>query len=214
MAKKTEPVKSWCGIPENMTADVIARSWRKRLIRWTVMSTVPGFDAEAMLQMGHTVYEATQAVCGMKFEYTDTARTADIRVYGKPYGDGPFGVLAYAELPNGSDGPLELVLDTAEPWENALQPGAHKNGAIPLFLTWLHEGGHNLGMGHVQSQRSVMYPQLNTSLAKWAWQDEDVKVLQSAYGLPTAPVPPPTDRLAVLEEAMRNIDAALAKVRR
>jgi hypothetical protein len=106
-----------------------------------------------------------------------------------------------------------LVLDTAEKWAGALQPAAHQAGTIPLLLTWLHEAGHNLGMGHVASRKSVMYPQLNTGLARWAWQDEDVRELQRAYGLPTAPVPPPADRAALLEQAIRDIDAIVARTK-
>ena len=37
--------------------------------------------------------------------------------------------------------------------------------------------------------------------------------MQSAYGLPSTPVPPPSDRLAILEEALRNIEAAIARTK-
>lgn len=214
MTKKVaEPApEGWCGIPEFMTADIIQRAWRKRTLTWTLLGTLPGWTAESMLQVGHAVYALTPMVCGLKIEYTDTARTADIRVNVERI-DSSGGTLAYAELPNGGDGPLRMMLDTSEKWSPALEPAAHQRGLIPLVLTWLHESGHSWGLGHTQNKQSVMYPSLNTGLAKWIWQEEDVKVLQSAYGLPTTPVPPPADRLAVLEEALRNIEAAVAKTK-
>lgn len=207
-----EPL-TFCGIPELMTADVIARAWRKRMLRWTLLGTLPGWSAENMLRVGHAVYSMTPMVCGLKIEYTDTARVADIRVNVERI-DNRYGTLAYAELPNGSDGPLRMMFDTSEEWGDALEPGGHKQGLIPLVLTWLHESGHSWGLGHTQNKQSVMYPSLNTGLARWVWQDEDVKVLQSAYGLPTTPAPPAPERAAILEEAIKDIEAAIAKTKR
>jgi len=178
MAKEPEGTR-FCSLPDFLVARAAANAWRKRSLRWTLLNPVPGLTEERALAAFAQAYQGWADVCGLAFAPTDVAREADVR---KSVGriDGRGRTLAWSELPNGSDLPLQQMYDSSESWAQDKL----------LLVTAAHEIGHALGLGHSPDPDALMYPTLNlrTGGKPQAW---DVAEAVARYGKPQAPPPPP-----------------------
>jgi hypothetical protein len=173
-----------CGIPEALsdTAAATLARWSKTLVTWTLPSPLPQYTHDRMKEIAEEAMRNWEDCCGIELRYAD--RYADITL-GIGLIDGPGKVLAWSELPNGSDSPLRQRYDTGEDWDDAMALGVIA-----------HEGGHALGLPH-GPQGALLAPYFNRDVLKP--QEWDRRQMVARYGPPrhTPPPPPsPTDPTA------------------
>lgn len=202
MVAEAETRRHFCGCTERIGGGEIARwhqpawnggAWvgepRRRVLKWTLHSSVPASYKAAIAW----AWAQWEKVCAITPVYVESIPEADI-VYTAANIDGPFGTLAWAELPFGPDRQHESRIDTSENWH--LVPGTPApQGKTRLDGPICHEVGHSLGLEHDNSPDALMYKEygrLNTP------QPRDIKQAVLRYGdafdatPPTTPTPTPT----------------------
>lgn len=192
-----------CGLPDYQLVTAQSR-WNRSSIAYTVDSYVGSIsqaDQEDLIRLG---LEQWAEVCELSFQRVDSRNQANIVVgtgSGRASGfDGPFGTLAWANLPQGDDRQLQIVFDLEETWVKSLSQGQR---AILFLNVMCHEAGHALGLDHSSVRKALMYPTYDPSIAKP--QEDDTVRIQRLYGKPTgAPRPKPTP--AVSEIWLRGAD--------
>lgn len=123
--------------------------------------------------------------CGIHFKQASGDRDADILIITKRL-DGSGGTLADAQLPQGNNKRLLMRLDDEA---YVLTDSPNTGRSIDLGRVLLHELGHTIGIGHLNSG-NVMQPSYGqfTSLQK-----DDIKSSLFLYGkdVPDDPPDPP-----------------------
>lgn len=206
-----DPIRM-CSLPDSLTTEDIGARWGKRKLLWCVTASLPGLNDDQWQAALREAWGYWQAVCGLTFEPTDTARMADV-LHGVGAIDGGGKTLAWSELPNGADTRLQQKYDSGERWAY----GAVAGNQIDIVAVATHELGHALGLGHDNAGgKALMDPYYSPQIRKP--QPRDVARIQSLYGKPlTPPVPTPApdgDRLATLEQAFKDFESIIARVRR
>jgi hypothetical protein len=174
------------------------KAWQKRGLVYTIRDYIPGFSKTEQDQIFLEAFRSWTRFGNLEVEPARMGQTPDI-IIGTGYGsrdgfDGPMGVLAWAQLPNGSDRQLEVKFDLSEQWLRENQPNAR---GIILSIVARHEFGHVLGLPHSQRPAALMAPTYNPSVPV-PQQDDDIPRFQARYGVrPTSPpsvptVPPPS----------------------
>lgn len=178
----------FCGVPDRIEeAGALAR-WNKKRLTWRVAGALPPLTAEQLRSAYREAWSYWSAVCGIEAVESVTPAATDV-THGTGAIDGAMGTLAWSELPNGSDRPLQQKYDTGEPWVVAESPGASQ---IDLVRVAAHEVGHALGLNHfAPGSGNLLDPTYSRTIRRP--QRGDVEEAQKRYGPPLAtPVPPPT----------------------
>lgn len=180
----TAPVY-FCGSLDVRAVRGAAAAWRKREITWRVAGQLPGVGAETFRQAAAHSFAQWAAVTTLAFREASAGEAADVTVTAGPI-DGAFGVLAWSELPDGTDRPLTQRYDTGDRFVLAERP---QQGQVDLLAVMTHEVGHALGLEHdAADSGSLMAP---TYVAgRRAPQANDVARIQQLYGKPARPQPP------------------------
>lgn len=179
-----DDVIHFCGQTEVAAARAVPPVWRKRELTWRWQGSLPNLaDGEALAAVTEA-FAAWQAVCGLTFR--QTAGQADITLTCGPI-DGPAGVLAWSELPDGYDRGLLQQYDTAEAFLVAQRPPPRY---IDLVAVACHEIGHAIGLDHTQRGTGDLLEPVY-SAGRRTPQPGDVRRAQALYG-PAAPTPPAT----------------------
>jgi hypothetical protein len=135
-------------------------------------------------------YASWSNVCGLRFVRVGSKSEANIVMdvgRGSRAGfDGPSGVLAWCEIPQGSNfrGQINLMWDMDEAWTTS----SSQNGIL-LVNTTAHEIGHGLGLYHTKVSRQLLNPVYNPKIAS-PQAAYDVAEVVDRYGAPLAPIPP------------------------
>lgn len=175
-----------CSFPDVLPLNMSQGKWNKSKLTFTITGWVGGnISKDEQIAITKQAFQSISDVCNMSATYI-TAGQADITIK-KAKQDGSSGTLAYAYLANGSDEPLDLVLDTDELWDNF---GSIKQGSIYLLNVLTHELCHNLGLGHSKSNIALMAPFYRANIAT-PQKNDDIPRLQNLYGPPKNNPSPP-----------------------
>lgn len=181
----------YCNVPDHVAH--AKAGWSVRPIKWAIIDRIPGVPDDVVYTVTAEELAKWSAVADLDFEYTEVASQAQILITFRDI-DGPFGVLAEAELPYGQR-QCRLWFDR-EAWTTAARAG---QGQVPFRLVDSHELGHTLGLGHITGRRARMNPVLDVTILEL--QTADIEAIQALYGKrrlsdpttptkPTSPVPP------------------------
>lgn len=139
-------------------------------------------------EIGEFACMSWNQVCGINMQMTTNARTAHITMDTKAI-DGPFGTLAYSELPCGFSPQqwrtLQQMYDIGELVVFAENPPSNKvdGGRIGT-----HEIGHAIGISHINAG-NLMAPSYAPDIR--FPQRGDIAEGRARYGLPSGTSPPP-----------------------
>lgn len=187
-----------CGCPDIIRdesgnkIEAATGKWNKRLLSYIINGWVgDAIDKNMQQTIIRNCYDEISSVCNLKFIETTNITSADIVISVKSGRqnslDGGGGVLAYAELPNGNDQQLNMVIDADEYWIND-----RSIRGILFRNVFLHEAGHNGGLYHSKIQTALMAPYYAPDVSTLQ-QNDDIIRWQQLYGAPAPNQPnPPT----------------------
>lgn len=173
----------FCGVTEPMLANLAA--WRKRRLTWRANGDLPGLTRDVLRAAFKEAFISWQNVCGLVFEEISSGQPDIVITTGRI--DRQFQVLAWSELPDGSDRPLTQKYDTSEPWVIAVNPPSSR---IDLVAVACHEIGHAIGLDHSRpGTGDLLEP--TYAAGRRVPQRGDIERVLSLYGPPTGSPPPP-----------------------
>lgn len=179
-----------CGVSDHLQLAEEAK-WGRNALTYYVANYTSGLssnDQDTLLQLA---FDQWALVCNLTFTRVNSTNQANIIVgsgKGRQYGfDGPFGTLAWANLPQGNNQQLQLMFDMEETWVKALNQG--QRGILYLNVA-THEIGHIIGLDHSSQRSALMYPIYDPNVPR-PQQNDDIPRSRALYGAPIAP-PPPT----------------------
>jgi hypothetical protein len=173
----------FCGTAEAV-ADVIS-PWRKQLLVWQIAGNLPGLSRDDFRSAAAQAFASWQSVCGLTFKEAGLNETPDILMTAGRI-DRQGGVLAWSELPDGSDRQLLQKYDTSEAYVIAIRPPTSK---IDLVAVCCHEIGHALGLDHAANgSPDLMAPIYDPG--RRTPQTGDIQRIQGLYPVRTTPPPP------------------------
>lgn len=185
----------FCGTNDPLIASVV-RGWGKRTITWAVAGSLPAVSAADLRAAVRNALDVWADATTLRFEEARQGSAADLLVTTGRI-DGPLSVLAWCELPDGSDRQLTMKLDTSERF--SLRPA---RGQIGLMEVILHEFGHGLGLDHDQpGSGSVMAP---AYAGLRELQPNDRARIQKLYGA-AAPPPEPGRTITIIITGAESI---------
>lgn len=176
----------FCGTHEPFSADLV-KAWRKRTILWSVQGRLPTVSASQFREAVAGALASWEDVCGLRFAEAEAGVAPDVLITAARI-DGPSQVLAWSELPDGSDRRLTQRYDTSEKYVVAERPA---RGMIDLVAVVCHEMGHALGLEHAPAgSGDLMAP--TYAPGRRTPQPGDVARIQKLYGPAAPPVPTPS----------------------
>ena len=155
--------------------------WRKNRLTYHIASRIGNLAASEVDDIFHKAFSAWSKHADITFTRVNSSDANIIISTGKGRGDGfdgPSGVLAWAELPNGNDGQLSTKFDLSEMWT-----------AILLLTVGTHEFGHICGLQHSALRTALMYAYANVDVFEPTERDDIPRII-SLYGK-AVDVPPP-----------------------
>ena len=166
-------------------AGTLEARWGKRRLTYQVESVPPAPDRATWDAAIAGAFAAWAAVLDLEFVRVDGP--ADIRIFAAPI-DGPFNVLAQAQLPSGDNHTrgLWVQLDSRDRWG--------QGGVDPLAVL-CHELGHTFGLTHSQKRGALMYPTYNRDVQRPQEDDDVTRAVALGYGRARPQTPPPAGAL-------------------
>lgn len=196
--------RPFCGCPDALFAreETSLPRWPDRRIPWTLEGpwTVADLNRAAIRACFATAWQQWAEVCDIEPVYVENAAEALVRIRQAPI-DGPGGVLAWSELPDGTRTPRHQRYDRSEVWTVAVEP---RGGAIDLSRVACHEIGHALGIGHLPDGNLM---QRAYSVAIRGPQPGDIAEARRRYGMPQQPIP--TATVVAVDVELARLLAAL-----
>lgn len=167
--------------------------WRQRELTYYVESYLEGLsnlsraDQDDIQRQVFTHYEANIDVKWTRVSNRNQANLIIGTGEGRGDGfDGPGGVLAWCQLPNGSISQIVMKFDRSDSWHKV---NAGQRGILyPNVLA--HELGHGHGMLHINGPLALLNPIYNASVGTLL-QPDVAALLALGYPKATAPTQPP-----------------------
>ena len=179
-----------CGVKDVLRLNTEEAKWRKKELTYFIKSYDSDLPKVRFDEIVQQAFDQWCEVADLKITRSVSESRADIVIdtgSGRADDfDGPSGVLAWCELPNGSDQQLLCKIDLPKTWID----DPNRRGIL-LLNVLCHEFGHGLGLEHSRVQTALMAPYYAVGVAK-PQQNDDITRIQSLYGSPrTTPNPPP-----------------------
>lgn len=183
--------KRMCAVDDRLGAIGDACKWTTKDLKYCIVGSLPGISPQSVANAVSPVFHHISSVCDLRFTLTTNPTEAHI-VSEFGHIDGPYGTLAWSQLPCGGIRQVKQLYDTGEDFVLASNPPQNKVG---FPLVWLHEILHALGVPHLSGGLAVMNPTYNPALS--VLQPLDKAELVYRYGLapgtpPDDPIEPPT----------------------
>lgn len=170
----------FCGCTQEMMDNIAA--WNKKDLVVSVAGTLPTLSREEFAAAVKQALDSWAAVSPLRF--TLSSDNPDI-ILTTGRIDGSGKVLAWSELPDGSDRMLRQRYDTSERFVIANSPAMN---TIDIVAVLAHEFGHAFGLDHApQGSSDLMAPIYQP--ARREPQDGDIARIQKIYGKPLPGVP-------------------------
>lgn len=165
------------------------RPWPKDQLTYRIDAYLEGLAPATQDDIHRAAFRSWSDVCPLRFSQVGARQPADIVLStgrgARANFDGPSGVLAWMQLPNGSGQPVHGSFDLDERWS------ADPNADIFLLAVSAHELGHALGLDH-DTDRSVALMDRTYNRRVPKPQPNDIRRIQAYYGPSTSgPVDPP-----------------------
>lgn len=171
----------FCGCTQAMMENIAA--WNKKELSVSVAGDLPTLSRAEFTGAVKQALDSWANVCPLKF-FISSDNPDIIITTGKI--DGPSKVLAWSELPDGSDRMLRQRYDTSERFVIAVNPAMN---TIDIVAVLTHELGHALGLDHApQGSPDLMAPIYQPGRREP--QDGDIARIQKLYGKPQPNNPP------------------------
>jgi hypothetical protein len=169
--------------------------WRRRELRWWVDAYLDGIPGLSRADQDDLQIQSLQDFSNTIDVVWTRARNrseADLIVAtgeGRSDGfDGPGGVLAWCEIPNGTDRPITMKFDRSDSWIKSASTGQR---GILYGNVDRHEKGHGHGMLHITGPTALLNPIYSPNVGKLLAPDKDA-LYALGYARATTPTPPPT----------------------
>ena len=180
----------YCGLSDRMAMTTNLARWGKKDLKWCFqVPNWPIIGTQAAIAAYAQAFQFWADVADIHPSQTNDPNSADIIVTVGAI-DGPYGVLAYSQLPGpGTMSKLSMLFDEAEPWTVS---NPTPQNQIDIVRVFAHELGHNLGLSHLPGS-NLMAPIYSPSISHP--QNQDLTEIRSRYGpslASTAPVPAPS----------------------
>lgn len=183
-ATEVKMMQPRCGLMDVRRATFSEARWRKTDLTYFIEKRVGGLAETDINFVIAQAWLDWMNVANFKIQPAADRANADIIIStgkGRADGfDGPSGTLAWAYLPNGTDGQLLCRFDLDETWIMSLP------GGILLRNVACHEFGHLLGLEHSRVSGALMAPFYSPSIES-PRQSDDISRIQGLYGKPTTP---------------------------
>lgn len=182
-----------CGCRDDALTE--SARWRQRDLTYYVEAYLEGFsglsrsDQDDLQRQVFDNYEETIDVKWSRVSNRNQANLIISTGEGRSDGfDGPGGVLAWCQLPNGTSPQIIMKFDRSDTWIKVL---AGQRGILyPNVLA--HELGHGHGMNHINGPVALLNPIYNPSVGKLLQTDIDALFsLGYARAIPTPNNPSP-----------------------
>ncbi len=170
----------FCSV-EDVQAFAGRNRWNKRHLTYRISGSLSSLPSEEMSRAFEIAWARISDVCGMTAE--ETRGKADIFIHTGRI-DGPNGTLAWSQLANGTDRPLEQKYDAGDRWGIF---DDHPRREIDLARVACHELIHALGVSHISGELALMNPSYGAVIKP---QDADIRELRDRYGPPKKTQPP------------------------
>ncbi|XP_012787331.2 matrix metalloproteinase-27 [Sorex araneus] len=179
-----------CGVPDVGHYGYTLPGWRKYNLTYRIINYTPDMahaDVDEAIQKGLEVWSKVSPLTFTRISQgiADIMVAFRTRVHGQcpRFFDGPLGVLGHA-FPPGLGLGGDTHFDEDENWTK-------DTTGFNLFLVAAHEFGHSLGLSHSNDQTALMFPNyVSLDPSKNPLSQDDIKGIQSIYGLPEVPVKP------------------------
>lgn len=181
--------------PEQLAlADAIQSAWPTPELPWTILDELPRVSYDEFKAAMDWGLKGWSKVSRLRPYFTERIGEARLLIRTRKL-DGPGGVLADCELPNGSSRQVNMRIDLGDEWDADLTTPASRK--IKLGVVGRHEGGHGIGIGHApKNSKNWMAPAYDPSVVLAGVWDANQAIARygEAAALPpsTPPAMPPT----------------------